>query len=151
MEPISKFGQQEEKCPKAQYGEYVGCIDNKAVRGNPKDGRDRIDREHKICKLNSYQYQKEQRPCPHTVLYHKEFFSLVMPGNSDVFSNEPDKDAFVRLKMVLGVPEHIEAGIDQERPENIDDPVEPFYQLGTRKDHDHAQNKRAHDAPEQDP
>src|SRR5579862_5389519 len=55
---------------------------------------------------------------------------------------------FLGMYGVVG-SEQLESRIQQECPKEIEDPIEPLDQSGSRADHRPAQDERAHDAPEQ--
>src|SRR5690606_35669977 len=75
--------------------------------------------------------------------------AFVMFGAADVFGRKPDNGALVRLEVVLIVAEHHQARIDQERAEDVDDPVEALDELSPREDHYHSQDEGSHDAPKE--
>lgn len=51
--------------------------------------------------------------------------------------------------MIVPALEHLDARVNQEGTEDIDDPVEPVDEFGAGEDHYHSHYKRTHDAPEE--
>jgi hypothetical protein len=54
------------------------------------------------------------------------------------------------MDLFVGLPEHVQAGVNEENAKGGNDPVKPGHKRSTRCDHEPAHHERAKDAPGQD-
>src|SRR5688500_5647472 len=71
-----------------------------------------------------------------------------MLRNANESRREADDRTIFGLERVV-VAEHLDPGVDQKCPEDVQDPVKALDELDACEDHDHAQDKRHENAPEQ--
>src|SRR5215472_11818374 len=65
-------------------------------------------------------------------------------------AGEAEDGVFFVVDLLVALPEHVGAGVDQKNPEDRNDPVEAGDQGGTGGNHDAAHDESAEDAPLED-
>ena len=95
----------------------------------------------------------EQRASPAlAVLAHEEVRALVVGGRRDEPAEQLAATGFRSgCELLVAADQELEAGDDQEDPEDVGHPVERREQRGADRDEDAARDQRAQDPPEQHP
>ena len=73
-----------------------------------------------------------------------------MASNRDEPSHEPHHGIIFRLDVEFFLLEHLDAGVNQEGTEDVNDPVEAIDESRANEDHRQAHYQRTHHAPEED-
>ena len=81
---------------------------------------------------------------------HEETFALEVLGYGHDLAKDADEQVALRLDLGLAAQAELERGEDQERAEDVHQPIEAMQQRRARENEDAAHDQRAEDAPEQD-
>jgi hypothetical protein len=83
------------------------------------------------------------------VVHGEELLAVVVRRDLHLLADPLERGIGLQVRFLAGRPPHLHAGEDEERAEQIQDPVELRDQPGAHQDHDRAQHERAEDADHQ--
>jgi hypothetical protein len=82
-------------------------------------------------------------------LPHEELLVVQLVRDAHVLAHELHDRVLRHVRVALGHDQHLDAGGDQERAEDVEDPVVLLHQRSADADHDAAQHDHRDDAPDQ--
>src|SRR6476620_1702565 len=147
MKLLGEIDEQEEKCPQSENRENIRGINDKTVGRYPEDRRDRIDGKNKVGHIDHDQHQEQQRAGKHTVFPDKKTLAVIVLSDPDKPRGQFDDGAVLGFERLV-LAEHLDARVDKERAEDVQDPVELFDQFGTGEYHREPHHQRHENAPE---
>ena len=142
--------QQEVERPQPQDGEDVRGVDQEGILRDGQHRGDGIHGEHQIGAFHHQQHQEERRRHQHARMAHEEALPLEVLGDGHDLAEEADERVALRLDLRLAAQRQLEGGEDQERAEDVHQPVEAVQQRRARADEDAAHDQRAEHPPEED-
>ena len=151
MEPVHQVREQEVERAQAEDGEDVGGEDDERVAGDAEDGRDRVHGEDDVGAFDDEQDQEQEGGLAPAVVAHEEARAVVAAGDRQEAPDQPHDEVLLRRDLFVPGEQEADPGDDQERPEQVDQPVEAPEQRGAGEDERRAQHEGAEDAPEQHP
>ncbi len=132
-------------------GDEALLLDGQVRRQDAEDGGDRVDREDQVGTLDDQQHQEERGEAPDAVLLDPEFVAVQMRGEREELPGDPDEQVLVHalaLGLVMGQGQ-LDAGEEQESPEEGQQEGETLHRGDARDDEDRAHGDRADDSPEE--
>jgi hypothetical protein len=151
VESLVHAGQQEVHRPQAEDGEHVRGEHDERVGGDGEDGRDRVDGEDDVDDADQHDHHEQGRGHLHAVDDREELLAVVAGRDLHPAAHPFERRIALQVGLLAGGPPHLDAGEDQERAEQVEDPVELRDQPGAEEDHRRAQQQRAEDADHQHP
>src|ERR1041384_7491017 len=139
--------EQEIERAQSENRDNVRGVDDESIGSDAKNCGNRINREDEIGNFDHDQHQQHQRAHPLAVDDGEEFSSLIMADDRNITRYEPDDWIVFRLDFFLTAAQHLNAGVDKEGAEDIDDPVKAIDEGGSRENHRHAHHERAEHSP----
>src|SRR5690606_1783542 len=145
-QPADQPADQEEQLPQAHQGERVGGEDEVRLPGDAEDGRDRVHREHQVGGTDRDHHQQHRGDQPAAVL-HGGQAALAVPGaHRQDPAAEPDHGVLLELRAVVVAADQLDAGVEQEQPEDVEDPDEGADQHRADRDEPGPHQQRQNDA-----
>jgi hypothetical protein len=106
-------------------------------------------REQHVGALHHQQHQEQGRGHEPPRFPHEEAVAGGLAGNRDEAAKEADHRVLARL-VVAAAKGQLDAGVDQERPEEPHHPLVPLHQFRPQQDEGEPHDHRPEDAPEED-
>ena len=149
-ETVGDIGKQEIHGTQPEYGEDVGGEDDEGVGGYGEDGGNAVHGEDDIAQLYHDEDEQKRGGDALAVFDGKEFFAFKLMADGDDFF-KPAQNLVLREVLFFGFRfHHMDAGIDEECAENVENPFEPLHQCRADKNHEGAQDDGAEHAVKED-
>src|SRR5882672_1739639 len=136
----------------AENGEHVRRIDNEGVESHGEDCRDRVDGKEQIGGFD-YRQNDQQRRCIKARISFpsadEEAVSLKVIRDRQKAAQGSDRWVLRRIDLMLAGKSKTNPAIDQERTEQIENPVEALDEADASQDEDTAHEERTEDSPKQ--
>ena len=81
---------------------------------------------------------------------HEEALAVILLGERHQTPQQPQHRVLARLDLDPAIPRQLDSGVDEERTQNIEHPVEVLQECHAGENEDTPEDHRAHNAPEQD-
>jgi hypothetical protein len=152
LEAVAGALEQREQRAQAEQGEGVGGEDDERVRRDAEDGGDRVDGEDDVGRGHGGDHGQQRRGHPLAVLLDEVGRAAEVLRDRDDLLERPDADVLLRVDVLLlpAVAGHLDARVEQDRAEDVEDPGEGLHERRARDDEDRAQDEREDDAELQD-
>ena len=143
--------EQEVQGAQAEDGEGVGGEDDERFAADGQDRRDGVDGEDDVGRLDEHEHGEQRGGEPLRVVFGEQLLAVVGVRGRHDSPHESHGDVGVVVDLFgLVVMGDLPRRVEQERAEDVEDPLEAFDELDAGEDEDAAQHQRAEDAPEQD-
>src|SRR5205085_8637795 len=103
--------------------------------------------EDEVCDLDDDEDEKQERPHGLPVPDREEALALVVAHYGDSARDGADDGILLGAHVRLLLAEHLEARVDEEEAEEVENPVEALDERRARADHRDAHDERAQNAP----
>src|SRR3989344_5410565 len=152
VKPMKNVFNDEKQGPQSHHREDVGSKDDERVFGYGERGRHGINRESDVCGFHEQHNGEQQREAPFALLPDDKFAAVVVGGKRQEFLGQFENFVMSKIHMFFFfVAQQLDAGIDQDRSEDIEDPVKLGHQKRSGCDKYAAEHNRAHNFPNQYP
>ncbi len=141
-------GQQEIKGAQAQNRADIRGIDQERVARDAEYGGDRVEGKNQIRRFEHEDDKKQRRRQPPAVFPHEQFLPGASLRHRQNLLRPPHHRIFLRVHGMVRA-EQFESGVQQERSEKVENPIEALNQDGPDADHRAAQDERAQHSPKQ--
>jgi hypothetical protein len=149
-EPVEQAAEQEVQLAQPHQGERVRAEDQERLLGQPEDGRDRVEREEEVGGADRQHHDQHRRDVPLAVDLREDLGAVVLLGDRDHPAHQPEHQVLlVALLVLLPAEGQLVSGVEEERAEEVEDPLEPLDHRGAGGDEQAAQDERGEDAEEQ--
>jgi hypothetical protein len=142
---------------KSEDRKDVRSVDDERIRGDRENRWHRIHGEDDVGNLDHHQRHEKRRDEPGQLtrsrmqLLDEESLAMVFLGDIETVAHEADEHILRDVRFGFLEEQHLDAGNDKERGEDIEDPGEFGDQCRADTDHDRTQHDDAEDAPEEHP
>src|SRR3989304_1284572 len=150
MKQLHDSRQSEIKGAQAQNGKDVRSVDDERVERDGQDGGNWVPRKDEVGGLHQQEHHEQRGGEPAAVSPDEESILFVAVGYRHQSAKEPQHGIPFRVNLLALLPGHLDAGQDQEGPEDVNDPMELLDQGNAGGNKDGPHNQRAQDAPEKD-
>ena len=154
-EALHQSSDQEVELSQPQQREGVGGEDYEGFLGEAKDCGDGVHREHHVSRANRDDHQQKRGDVEFFVQAGKVAVADEGRGDGDHFAHDTGKSVlsvFFFFGVIRGdsFAYLLDGGEEKEKPKEIEDPAEAFYQGCSQQDEDQAEHQRHGDADGQD-
>jgi hypothetical protein len=150
VKALYRSAQHEEHRAQAEDREDVGGEDDEGLPREREDGGHRVDREHHVAGLQTQQGHEQGSHADAAVLADDETLVAEPVRHRKPSADGADDRVALGIGRLAAADGHLQAGDDEEQPEEPDQPVE-LQQDGAQGDESGAEAERAQDAVEQHP
>ena len=124
-------------------------VDDERVARDADDGRDGIEREDDVGRLQEHQHEQQRGGQAPPVEPRDELPADVAVAQRHEPPHQPHDRVLLRPNLLVFREGELDAGDDQERAEDEDHPLEALDELQAAEDEDRPENQGAENAPEQ--
>ena len=153
-EQVHHSGEQEVEGPQAEDGKHVRREDDEAevfgmLVDDAEDRRHAVNREQDVGALHDEEHEEQRRGDELARLADEEPVPFLMVRDGDHPADELEEEVIAGIDLLVAERE-LDAGVDQERPEQRHHPLEPLDELRPQEDERQTHDHRAEDPPEED-
>ena len=150
-QPVEQPAEQEVQLPQSHQRERVRGEDQERLLGQPEDRRDRVEREQQVGRPDRQHHDEHRRDEPLPVDPGEHRRAVVVVGDRQEPADQPQRRVLPELLVLVVVPPERQppAGVEQERPEQVEDPLELLDHRRPGRDEQPAQHQRGEDAEQQ--
>ena len=114
-----------------------------------RDSRDAVHREDHVGHADQHQHHEQRGEPARTVLADAQLVAAIAIGELQVPAHPAQRRILFQIRLLAGGEPHLDAGQQQERAEEVQQPVEVLQQCRAGEDQDAAQDDGAQDADDQ--
>src|SRR5208283_5504348 len=133
----------------SENGKYIGRVDNKGLARDRQHGGNGVGCKQQVGSLHHKQYHRERGSITHGAAAHKKLLAFVILGHAKHFAEPAQKEVGIGIHSPAVLTQQLDAAVNEDRTEDVDEPAEPVQQRDAGRDEDGAHDERAHHAPEQ--
>ena len=146
---VDEVAEQEVQLPEPHQGEDVRGEDDEWALGDSEDGGNRVESEDDVGGTECDEHDEDWRENLLAVDDRANLGAVVVVGDGDALTEEADE--LVLGLLVLRVIGHrlIDGRIEEEQPEDVENPAEVLNELRAEQDEDATEDEREDDAHHQ--
>ena len=151
VELVAQVGEQEVERSQTEDGEGVRAEEDELLAAHREDGRDRVDGEDHVARLDHDEHGEQRRGQPLAGLLDEHRLAVVLAGGRHDPAHDLEHRVVLGVDLLVVVPQQADRREDQEAAEHEEHPLELLEQRGAGEDEDEPEHQRPEHAPEQHP
>ena len=149
MEFVQHPGERKIQRSQTEDGKDVRRINDEGIFRDGEECRDGVHRKNHVGDFDEQEHDEEWRRQPDAVFADEELIAAVVARDWDELLEPAHHRVALGMKLLFLLHDHLDAGHDQERAEDINDPLKLRDEHRPGDDHGGSEDERTEDAPKE--
>src|SRR5664280_1882372 len=149
VEDLDHSRQRKIQRAQSENRKHIGGVDNERLARHRQNRRDGVGRKQHVGSLHHNQHHRQRRCVSHQPTSDEKFAALKILRHKEKFAKAAEHQVRFGIDLFVLLAKQFETAVDEDRAEDINEPVKAVQQRDARDDEDGTHDQRAQDAPEQ--